>query len=285
MKWTFLFFVLPFLAFSQEEKDDLVFYADVMRHADIAEHREWAAKHFKEELINVLGSDGVSAEQHNKLRSWISFLAPADSAFSIITWQVNAVDTVLYEGIVQLKGGKTIPLNAANHNINESDYDSYDANNWFAALYYDLIAFSPNRYLILGYNASHSVMNMKVAETLTISGEEVQFGQEWFQMDQDAVRPHLKNRIVLQYDKRSSARMAYDPEMQTLFYDHVIPMETMEKKDEVSWVPDGSYEGFRLKGDTWMYVEKLFTRQVDTPPGIGKPQSTKKDILGRPVQK
>ena len=285
MKWTLILFFVPLSLFSQAPDDGLVFYADVMRHAEVPEHREWGADNFKQELNKVLTSDGLSKKQLNKLRSWISFLTPSDSAFTIISWQVNGSDTVFYEGVIQLRSGKTVPLVPKSYDVAESAYDTYDPENWLAVHYYDVVRFAENQYLLLGYNSSNPVMNMKIAETLTVSDENIQFGHEWFQMDGDPVRPHMKNRIVLQYDKRSSARMAYDLETKTLFYDHVIPMETMEKKDEISWVPDGSYEGFRLEGNKWMYVEKLFNRQVDVPPGVGKPQTVKKDILGRPIQK
>lgn len=273
-------FCLSTIVLSGQNIDSLEFFGDVMRNAEIGSHRSHAAKVFKKQFLSALQNNRDLSD--SPILKWVSCVSDSAHSITFYTWQINHDDAIQYEGVFVPKGEKPILLNSAEMDWASSEYDQFTDQEWPGALYYKLLERNGS-YVLLGLNASDKSNNVKVAESFGKENGEWTFGLPVFFMDNDPVRPNVKNRIVVHYDKRSAARMNYDEQNDLLFFDHVIPMETMEAKDQVSWVPDGSYEGFEWKEGKWMYAEKLFEQSVETPPTDGRIRDKGRDVMGRPV--
>ena len=94
-------------------------------------------------------------------------------------------------------------------------------------------------------------------EVLTFSrsdGEPI-FGGPYFSFQEDSIRKPTKYRFNIEYKKDAITRFNYDPQMDMVLYDHLVPEgEEPERKD--SYIPDGDFEGFQWKDGKWVHLEK-----------------------------
>ena len=65
-------------------------------------------------------------------------------------------------------------------------------------------------------------------------------------------------------------------------YDHLIPFDGPHG---FSFVPDGSYDGYKLENGFWVLQPKLYRQTQETPftpePILGNGRKSKKDLFGR----
>jgi hypothetical protein len=131
--------------------------------------------------------------------------------------------------------------------------------NWIGAIYYRIIEKSyqgVNYYTLLGFDDYSSSSNKKWMEVLTFSpsGEPV-FGGPYFSFQDDSVRKPVRYRFNIEYKKDASTRFNYDPQMDIVLFDHLVPEgDEPERKD--SYIPDGDFEGFKWKDGMWVHIEK-----------------------------
>jgi hypothetical protein len=100
-------------------------------------------------------------------------------------------------------------------------------------------------------------------EVLTFNEQgEPQFGGPYISFAQDSVHKPIQYRFDIEYKKEAATRFNYDPDMDMIVYDHLVPEgDHPEKKD--TYVPDGDFEGFQWKNGRWVHVEKsLFTMKL-----------------------
>jgi hypothetical protein len=281
--------VIIFLAFTQiiqaqiDEINPVYFYGDIMRNAHWSEHRSFAAEKFLDSFEDVLGQDDSFHDPLDSLNSWISIIYPNDSSLRVITWQVDLDNSFKYYGYVQFRSGEFSKLMDQSEDLNDIEYDILNKNMWYGALYYDIVKSRPNEYLLLGYDAYNEHSTRKIADILVVDDNEVQqFGQEIFVFDNDPIRPTIKTRILLEYANVASVRLSYDNEASILFFDNLIPVETLENPGGTSMVQDGSYSGYKKGQDgLWYYVDKLFHHAVDSPPRERPENDNKKDLFGK----
>ena len=288
MKWLIasLIVMIHVQANAQSMKfDSVAFYADVMRNAEISEHRLSAAKRFEVNFMKDLESKTSFSRSFDKIQNWVSFIYPPDSSFRVISWQVDGVEDHDYRGIIQMSDGDLIRLRDASKDLEDVEFAVLSPDRWYGAIYYDLVTVDSATYILLGYNALDKYQSRKVAEVIHFEEDQVEFGKEIFYMDQDSIRPTVKTRIVLEYSELAAVRLTYDPQRELIFFDNLIPVESYEKEGEIVMVQDGSYSGFSLVDDKWIFIDKIFDTKVDEPPRERPALKEDKDILGRPGEK
>ncbi|MDX1684628.1 MAG: hypothetical protein R3275_05280 [Saprospiraceae bacterium] len=288
MKWLIasLIVMIHVQANAQSMKfDSVAFYADVMRNAEISEHRLSAAKRFEVNFVKNLESKTAFSRSFDKIQNWVSFIYPPDSSFRVISWQVDGVEDHDYRGIIQMSDGDLIRLRDASKDLEDVEFAVLSPDRWYGAIYYDLVTVDSATYILLGYNALDKYQSRKVAEVIHFEEDQVEFGKEIFYMDQDSIRPTVKTRIVLEYSELAAVRLTYDPQRELIFFDNLIPVESYEKEGEIVMVQDGSYSGFSLVDDKWIFIDKIFDTKVDEPPRERPALKEDKDILGRPGEK
>lgn len=274
---------LPQVIGQTEGLDTLVYFADVMRNTQKTNHREYAARKFKDAFLERLQAPDGFEDEFTELDQWVSFQYPGDTSFRVVTWQVDGQDNYRYEGVIQFKDGRTITLNDVSSELSDFEYDILSADSWYGAIYYDMVMVDESTYILLGFNAVNDRTSSKIAEVLHFNNNgDVSLGHEIFYMDDDSIRPDVKTRILLNYSELAAVRLTYDDSSQLLFFDNLIPVESYENDGETVWVQDGSYSGFELLDGRLRYIEKLFDTKVDEPPRERPVDENKKDILGRP---
>lgn len=278
-----VFCVLCFgsLTAQKDVLSELSFYADAMVHASKAENRIHAADEFNQRFIEYLRSPESLSNPLSDL-PWISVVVPQDSAFRMITWQLAENETYKYFGVVQVTASNSLIILNDTRSL-KSESGTHNQDTWYGGLYYGIQHFvtadKTNAYVVLGFNADTKQINQRVADILTIAGDEVTFGMPVFFIN-DTVE--VKNRIVMNYSDAASATMRFDREKEQLIYDHVITITTPEGP---ALVPDGSYHGFEYKKGMWHFIDMVFNVKVDEPPGGRPAQKEKRDLFGREVKK
>jgi hypothetical protein len=86
----------------------------------------------------------------------------------------------------------------------------------------------------------------------------------------------FKNRVVLRTSFESNSRLSYDPELSMIIFDHtIIVPSSREVNAKPLIVADGSYHGYKLNNDKWMFVNNVFPEKYDEPPMLN-PEPDKK---------
>jgi len=197
----------------------------------------------------------------------ISRLYAPDSTFRILTWQYKKDDLLyLQEGAIQMNQPdgslKLYPLFDASM-FTAKPLDSVRTRrNWIGAIYYRIIEKSYqgiNYYTLIGFDDFTRSSNKKWMEVLTFSrsnGEPI-FGGPYISFDEDSVRKRTQYRFNIEYKKDAATRFNYDPQMDMILFDHLVPEgDDPNRKD--SYIPDGDFEGFKWKDGAWVHVEKIF---------------------------
>lgn len=200
----------------------------------------------------------------------ISRLYAPDSSFRIMTWQLKKDEYVyLQKGAIQLKTAngelKLYPL---------FDYSMYTSkpgdsvrgnNNWIGAIYYRIVMKQHNGkkfYTLMGFDDFSVSSNKKWIEVLTFNErQEPVFGGPYFSYKEDTAKKPVQQRYSMEYKKEANTLMNYDPELDMIVFDHLIS-ETDEPEKKNTYIPDGSYEGFKWKNGQWVHVDKVFDFQL-----------------------
>ena len=65
----------------------------------------------------------------------------------------------------------------------------------------------------------------------------------------------------MEYKKEASTLLNYDPDLDLIVFDHLIS-ETSEPEKKNTYIPDGSYEGFKWEDGKWVHVDRVFDFQL-----------------------
>lgn len=244
-------------------EDSLKGYAYNIVNAESATNRFMADSMFVRLLVRSLKERNSFYYPFDSLTT-ISRLYAPDSSFRIFTWQFKKdEDVYLQEGAIQMNQPdgslKLFPLFDASMFTGKPLDSVRTRRNWIGAIYYKIIEKSwqgRNYYTLLGFDDFSPTANKKWMEVLTFTPEgEPRFGGPYFSFQQDSVHKPIQYRFDIEYKKEAATRFNYDPDMDMIVYDHLVPEgDQPEKKD--SYIPDGDFEAFQWKNGRWVHVEK-----------------------------
>lgn len=219
----------------------------------------------------------------------ISIQYPQDSTFRIFSWGVEKDNTFYrHYGAIQMhiKNGqlKLFPL------FDNSDYSANtdtvgDNKAWYGCLYYKIVQrhyFNSEYYTLFGYDANNMRSTKKVLDMLQFKNGKPVFGGPFFSFAEDTVPKPTRRRFIVEYSKKATISLSYNPEMDMIVYDHLISA-TNEPGKPYTYVPDLDYEGFKWKGGKWVHIEKVFHDAL--PLGkfpVQQPQDQRKKDLMHP---
>ena len=229
----------------------------------------------------------------------ISKIYPADSSFRIFTWQLfftvpvkipakyskTGRDTVFqkpavrYYGVIQMrsKGLKMFPLYDATDTLSYGTEQVLTPQNWWGQLYYNVIqknSGGKNYYTLFGFQAPDVLTRRKIIDILTFDEQgKPRFGAPLFQFKYDdstsTKTGDTMSRFFIEYKGDASTVLNYDRELELIVFDHVAPPSERSKGATFTYVPDGTYEGFKWVNNHWQWIEKVFTFAInedDNPP-------------------
>jgi len=253
----------------QKREDSLKIFSDKMINAPEASDRFRADSNFIRGLVRALKLKNSFDYPFDSLVT-ISRLYAPDSSFRIFTWQLKKDEYVfLQKGAIQLNtkdgGLKLFPL---------FDYSMYTGkpgdsvrtkDNWIGAIYYKLILKENNGkkyYTLMGFDDFTVSSNKKWMEVLTFNDrQEPVFGGPFFSYKEDTAKKPVQSRFSMEYKKEANTILNYDADLDMIVYDHLIS-ETDEPEKKNTYIPDGSYEGFKWKNGQWVHVDKVFNFQL-----------------------
>jgi hypothetical protein len=249
----------------RKHEDSLRTFADQIVYADQPNVRFRSDSQFIRSLVRTLKVKNSFYYPFDSLQT-ISHIYAPDSSFRIFTWQFRK-DEYLYlqEGVIQVNEPdgslKLYPLFDVSKYTKKPMDSVRGRKNWIGALYYRIILKTyegSKYYTLLGFDDYSPTSNKKMMEVLTFSPEgEPLFGGPFISFQGDSARKAIQYRFSIEYNKEATTRFNYDPEMDMIVFDHLIP-EGDEPAKKDSYIPDGDFEGFKWQNGRWVHVDKIF---------------------------
>ena len=274
------------LAFLSEIEDTLGLLAFAVVNDSLPEYRFGACRELIPALVRALKTKNSFHYPFEQLKS-ISIQYPADSTFRVFTWQLYVdVNDYRYFGAIQMNTEELqlFPLRDRSFEVENPENASLNPEQWYGALYYNIKEVdSPmgRYYLLFGFDGNEFFRKKKLVEVLSFSEGKPIFGAPVFLNTEDQNKPREKNRLVVEYTADASIRLNYDELYEMIIFDHLIPMNG-QYGEGMTFIPDGSYEGYKLEKGVWMYVPKIFHQTQEKPPMphpiLNNPN--KKDLFG-----
>jgi hypothetical protein len=247
----------------RRREDSLKRFADSIVNGDNPAIRLRSDSQFIRSLVRSLKLKNSFYYPFDSLLT-ISHLYAPDSSFRIFTWQYKK-DNYLYlqEGAIQMNQPdgslKLFPLFDVSMFTSRPLDSVRNRKNWIGAIYYRIIEKEFNGrkyYTLLGFDDYSLSSNKKWMEVLTFTPQgEPAFGGPYFSFQEDSVRKPNQYRFNIEYKKEAATRFNYDPEMDMVLFDHLVP-EGDEPLRKDSYIPDGDFEGFKWKDGHWVHIEK-----------------------------
>lgn len=274
--WTFTYMILfSISAISQSDfvskEKELAYHCDVMINASVGRHREIAHENFLKGFNEVLHQQGSFQYPFDSLK-WISKKMPDDNSFRIFTWEVKISENEYkYYGFLQWPDGKLLTLNDRFKEAEDLKEEEFTPDNWLGALYYNLMEVNPSNgdkyYLLFGINRWDKAENVKLVDVLffTKSGQPI-FGKPVFRKSEDKQADVFYNRLLFKYAADGHMTVNYNPGMEMIVFDNLIPKMSRIPGQAQTYVSDGSYVGYLWDKKHWNLVNKIATEVMETAP-------------------
>jgi hypothetical protein len=189
-----------------------------------------------------------------------------DRGVRVFTWHVrDDPDHYRYFGFIQvaLKKGKVRLYElkdngTAQRGIMKLDQSTED---WYGKLYYQVLTNKYKRqtyYSLLGMDFNDSRSTIKSVEVISLQRNQPRFEKELFFNGRDKV-----DRVVLEYTKRATISVRYDPDLDMITYDHLVPLHPVYQNNYELYGPDGSYDGLEFSGGLWTLRRDVDARNMD----------------------
>ncbi len=251
-------------------ENDFIALGETLLKDTIASNRQKAAQDLKKGLQEMLTQKETFAYPFDSLQS-VSILYPADSTFRILTWQLyEDINTYTYFGIIQTNSDSPVVhvLKDQSGEIEELETDIVEADSWYGALYYNVKEFEGKEgkyYLLFGFDSYEFFNKRKLIDVLTFEEGQPIFGAPVFEPTEPN-RPDLtKSRLVLTYSAETTIRLNYDESLNVIIMPNLMP-GSGPLKGQIAMLPDGSYKGYKLDGNRWAYVDKIFDHVYEKAP-------------------
>jgi len=257
----------------KEYEDTLLILSNNIMYGETLEIREKANIGFISELKEVMNFQESYSYPFNSLKT-ISILNPDDKSFRLFNWilpQENGTNQYfafiilpnsnkVYNQIIELKHTKTDLFNF--------ETTIYNNENWYGSLYYKII--SPKKknnqyYTLLAWNGNNPESIVKIIDVLEIKNQKATFGKDIFVKGEDTTK-----RIVVEYNRNTSASVNFDADKNRIVLDHLVPLKENQVGFNQFYVPDGSYDCFLYKNGEWIFKEDIDVRSNKSLPEIDK---------------
>jgi len=279
-------------------QDSLHILSNLIVYDSVPEVRRKACYAFIPKFVSALKLDNSFYFPFDSFET-ISKIYPADSSFRIFTWQVlmtvpvkltakyskTGRDTVFqkpvvrYYGVIQMRSKelKMFPLYDASDTLGYGTEKVLTPQNWWGQLYYNIIQETVNGksyYNLFGYEAPDLYTRRKIIDILTFNEQgQPRFGAPMFYFKYNDSTSTKKgdtlSRFFIEYKYDATPVLNYDRELDMIVFDHVAPPTEKARGATFTYVPDGTYEGFKWINNHWQWIEKVFTFAInedDNPP-------------------
>jgi len=253
----------------QQYEDTLQWLGDsVVQSADPV-IREVACVKFLKILVQALKVNNSFLYPFDSLHT-ISIVHDPDETFRIITWQLTFKDmSYRYYGTIQMNEPnlKMFPLIDMSLFIPNPQDTVLSKNSWYGCIYYNVVKKEYKKqtyYLLFGWDANDMFSNKKMIDVLSFNqfGEPV-FGSPIFLLEKN---PEPQTRIIIEYKEDAAAVLNYDEKEKMIVVSYMRPENPMSEGIYFTYIPDGTYVGFKFKKGYWRYQNVVFDRTMKTAP-------------------
>lgn len=249
-------------------EDSLKNLGTIITGDTIAVNRNQANALFIKTLVSALKEPASFGYSFEKLGKFIHIQKSEDNSFRIFSWfNQNDDGTFRYFGAIQKNNPNKLELyplfdNSDNFKNRATLTDStLNTNQWYGAIYYQIIPvlnIKEPYYILLGWKGKNYNSSSKIIETINFNTEKPTFGLDV--LETSTKSNQFSKRIIFDYDRNASVLLKYMNDEKILVFDHLVG-EKNQSKD--LYVPDLSYDGYKLKVDKWLFQENL---KLKNPP-------------------
>ncbi len=186
----------------------------------------------------------------------ISIKTSSDGKVRIYTWLLKKDNgSYQYFGFVHYKNKskkryEIITLNDNSENIRRPENEQFDNNNWYGALYYDIIYIKKKGrkyYTLLGWDGNNDISTKKIIDVMYFSGrEKIKFGASIFKKGKTTTK-----RFIIEYNATSTISVRYEEKEKRIVFDHLIPMRKDLEGLHEYYIPDGTYNALKYTNGKW----------------------------------
>lgn len=266
--------------------DDLSYYGDVMVNAFEAKHRVRAKAKFEPLFDQYITQGKYKTDDWKAVEAYTRIVRNEDDSVVFITYQVNEGQYPWTYGGFVLTNGTVTKLNHESILDEDSEYRSYSSEDWYGALYYNMMPIkgNPDSYLLFGYQYSDEFDKSKFIDVVTLDEDGMTFGKELFITRVVEGRDDIKQRVLLSYSSDTNVSFNYNESIDMIIFDHLMPRMGQQLGQGQTYVPDGTYEGYQYEKGSFVYVEKIFDHiyeEAPRPNPVFDDSKKNKDIHGR----
>lgn len=258
----------------------------LMVNDSLPEHRFASCKKFIPNLVKALKIKNSFNYPFERLNG-ISVMCPPDSSFRIFSWQLYVdKDTYHQYGAIQMNNSDLKLFRLLDRPSDPIGIEKIQTSTdeWLGAVYYKLHQFQTKdgpQYLLFGLDGHSFFTKRKIVDVLKFENGKPVFGSPVFVKNIENQPPSTQSRIILDYSAETVINLNYDLHLEMIIFDHLISQPSPFPGEEFTYLPDGSYEGYKYEDGQWVYMEKVFTHKYeDGGFPVPEPLSKKKDIFG-----
>jgi len=280
-----LFSILTISVFSQkvskqliaEYEDTLKVMAHTIMNGENQAVKTEANNAFISTLQEVLQFERSFNYPFDSLKT-ISIKISSDSKVRIYTWLLKKDNgNYQYFGFVHYKNKskkryEIITLNDNSENIRRPENEQLDNNNWYGALYYDIIYIKKKGrtyYTLLGWDGNNDISTKKIIDVMYFSGrEKIKFGASIFKKGKTTTK-----RFIIEYNATSTISVRYEEKEKRIIFDHLMPMRKDLEGLHEYYIPDGTYNAMKYTNGKWEFKNDVAANNPSSKnPARGNPK-------------
>lgn len=267
---TFIFFILFSCAIQAQtlslaaSEDSLVALSAHFLQPDYPEEIKKEKLTQFESLLHATLLNPESIDYPFSRLTQVSKLQPPNKRFRIFTWFTVHPWGYKAHGILQInnakrKNNRVVMLSEPTEAIKSISYKTLDASHWMGMVYYDLIPVIQGKnsyYILLGFHGNDGLTHKKAIDVITVAQNgTVKFGAPVFVQDQ-----RTAYRVIFEYRANAKMSLRYNEKNKMLVFDHLSPENPSLKGQYQHYVPDFSYDAFKLEKGKWVYKPDIYTK-------------------------
>lgn len=242
-----------------------------LRSAENDAAKAEANQAFKEALLESIQHPNAMFYPYSRLKT-LGSVRSSDNLVRLFNWNVEQDDfsqTYFCFVLHYDKRKKEYFVNELIDNsmlLPPSPEEVLDKNSWYGALYYQIVPFdkgSKTMYALLGWDGYTTSTTRKLIDVLYFSGTNPKLGSPVFRDGKET-----KKRVFFEHSEKTSMSLRYDEDNQRILFDHLSPESPNLKGFYAYYVPDMSYDAFRLKNGRWYLEEDVIAVNKRRPEKI-----------------
>ncbi|MEO8761069.1 MAG: hypothetical protein ABI388_07265 [Bacteroidia bacterium] len=245
------------IAYFKKYEDSLSFMQKKVffSKADTTKYR--ANAKFFHLMEEVLSNNLSFSYPFDSLKEVNKLISP-DKKFRLITWSIpNKDGNYFYFGFLQALHPKTKRYEVyelTDKSVTVKNPETYLSDNtkWFGMLYYSIIPCG-DYYTLLGWDGNDKLISRKFIDVLSFKKDGTPvFGKDIFKMPKK-----FPKRIMFEYNAQVVMTLRYNPEANSIIFDHLTPKESYLEGQAQFYGPDFSYDAFVFKHGKWEFEEEV----------------------------